>query len=333
MKTILVTGGAGYIGSHTCKLLIKYGYRIIILDSLEYGHLDALNFKKENFIQGDIGDEQLLAKLFEDYDIEAVVHFAAYTYVGESVNEPGKYYRNNFSKALTLLDAMVKQDCKKLVFSSTCATYGDPQYLPLDESHPQLPLNPYGRSKYFFEQAVEDYRKAYGLGYVFLRYFNASGAASDGSIGEDHDPETHLIPLVLKNIKGIHPELKIFGNDSPTADGTCIRDYIHVEDLASAHLKALEYLDRGGSPTAFNLGTGQGHSVLEVIKTAESVTGKKADYSFAPKRAGDAVSLVANAEKAAELMGWNATETDLEEIIASAWKWENGPLKGKYGKK
>lgn len=333
MKTILVTGGAGYIGSHTCRLLNKNGYRIAVLDSLEHGHIGSLNSTRDlNFIRGCIGNKELLDDLFQAFEFDAVVHFAAYTYVGESVKEPGKYYRNNFSAPLVLLDAMVKYNCKKLVFSSTCATYGDPQQHPLDETHPQNPLNPYGRSKLFFEQAVMDYQKAYGLAYVFLRYFNASGAAKDGSIGEDHDPETHLIPLVLKNIKGEIPDLKVFGNDYPTADGTCIRDYIHVDDLASAHLKALEYLGKGGRPTAFNLGTGQGNSVLEVIRTAEKVTGKAVGYSFSPKRPGDAVSLVANADKASELMGWKADVISLEEIIASAWKWENGPLNGRYEK-
>lgn len=333
MKTILVTGGAGYIGSHTCRLISSKEYRIIVLDNLEYGHLDALGLDEGCiFINGDIGDKLLLVELFEEYDFEAVVHFAAYTYVGESVNNPEKYYRNNFTNGLILLDVMMKYGCRKLVFSSTCATYGNPKYIPMDEDHPQQPLNAYGRSKYFFEQAVNDFHKAYGLEFVFLRYFNASGAARDGDIGEDHNPETHLIPLVLQQAKGERQAIKVFGSDYPTLDGTCIRDYIHVEDLASAHLKALQYLDKGNESTAFNLGTGQGYSVLQVINTAEKITGRKVEFSFAPKREGDAESLVANVKKAAEKLGWRAEITKLEEIIESAWRWENGPNNGKYKK-
>ncbi|TVP46694.1 MAG: UDP-glucose 4-epimerase GalE [Mongoliibacter sp.] len=333
MKTILVTGGAGYIGSHTCRLISSKEYRIIVLDNLEYGHLDALSLDEGCiFINGDIGDKLLLVELFEEYDFEAVVHFAAYTYVGESVNNPEKYYRNNFTSGLILLDIMMKYGCRKLVFSSTCATYGNPQYIPMDEAHPQQPLNAYGRSKYFFEQAVNDFHKAYGLEFVFLRYFNASGAARDGDIGEDHNPETHLIPLVLQQAKGERQAIKVFGSDYPTLDGTCIRDYIHVEDLATAHLKALQYLDNGYESTAFNLGTGQGYSVLQVINTVEKITGLKVEFSFAPKREGDAESLVANVEKAAEKLGWRAEIKKLEEIIESAWNWENGPNKGKYKK-
>ncbi|EOZ91495.1 UDP-glucose 4-epimerase [Indibacter alkaliphilus LW1] len=332
MTTILVTGGAGYIGSHTCKLLGSEGFQVVVLDSLEYGHQKSLHIsdKKPVFVQGDIGDRKLLEGLFEKYAFDAVVHFAAYTYVSESVKEPGKYYLNNFSKPLTLLDVILKYGCKKFILSSTCATYGNPDYIPIDEKHPQRPLNPYGWSKYFLEQAIKDYHLAHGLSFVFLRYFNASGASEDGLIGEDHDPETHLIPLVLKNIKGEVPELKVFGKDYPTEDGTCIRDYIHVEDLANAHLKALLYLDRKGKSTAFNLGTGTGYSVLEVIKASESVTGKKAAYSFAPRREGDAVSLIADPSKALEDLGWKASWTDLQEIIRSAWSWENGPKNGSY---
>lgn len=330
MKTVLVTGGAGYIGSHTVRLMADQGYRILVLDNLVYGHQEAILNTDVELVKGDIGDEALLKELFQKHQFEAVLHFAAYAYVGESVTHPNKYYVNNVAKPLTLLKTMIDHDCLKFIFSSTCATYGNPEYMPLDESHPQKPVSPYGKSKFLLEQIIKDYELAYGLKHVFLRYFNASGAAEDGLIGEDHDPETHLIPLILDAVTGDRPPIKVFGTDYPTADGTCIRDYIHVNDLGDAHIKALEYLRNGGGSIACNLGTGSGYSVLEVIKATEEVTGKSVPYETADRRPGDATKLVADAKLAFEQLGWDPKYKDVKDIIRTAWQWKTGERKGKF---
>jgi UDP-glucose 4-epimerase len=329
-KTILVTGGAGYIGSHSVRLLSDRGYQIIVLDNLVYGHPEAIINKDVRLILGNIDDNNLLEKIFSENKIEAVMHFAAYAYVGESVTEPSKYYRNNTFAPMAILDIMRKYKCQNFIFSSTCASYGDPVYIPIDENHPQNPINPYGQSKLMLEKIIKDYAHAYGLKYVFLRYFNACGASEDGLIGEDHDPETHLIPLVLEAAKGIRPNIKVFGTDYDTPDGTCIRDYIHVVDLAEAHQCALEYLLKGGNSVACNLGTGKGVSVKEVIAVAEKVTGLKVPVVLEDRRPGDPPQLVANPIKAKEVLGWEAKNKNLEVIIKSAWSWMNGAKQGKY---
>ncbi|HXA03113.1 MAG TPA: UDP-glucose 4-epimerase GalE [Cytophagaceae bacterium] len=331
-KTILVTGGAGYIGSHSVRLLSDRGYQIIVLDNLVYGHREAIINKGVDLVVGNMDDNNILEKIFSENNMEAVIHFAAYAYVGESVADPAKYYHNNTSAPLALLDMMRKYKCGNFIFSSTCATYGDPEYIPIDENHPQNPINPYGQSKLMLEKIIKDYANAYGLSYVFLRYFNASGASEDGQIGEDHNPETHLIPLVLEAAKGIRPNIKIFGTDYETPDGTCIRDYIHVMDLAEAHQCALEYLLKGGKSVACNLGTGKGVSVKEVIAVAEKITGHKIPVIPEDRRAGDPPRLVANPIKAKEVFGWEAKNKNLETIIKSAWAWMNGPKQGRYNK-
>lgn len=327
---ILVTGGAGYIGSHTVKLLAQKGYSIIVLDNLVYGHRDAIVNPDVELIVGDLGDKELTSRLFEYHEFAAVVHFAAYTYVGESVSNPEKYYQNNIAAPLNLLEVMRRYGCNKFIFSSTCATYGNPQYVPLDENHPQNPINPYGQSKLMLEKILIDYQKAYGLQYAFLRYFNASGASPDGEIGEDHNPETHLIPLILDAINGDRPNITVFGTDYDTPDGTCIRDYIHVDDLATAHLAAVEELLFSSQSIVCNLGTGVGVSVKEVIKAAEKVTGKPVPVVYGERRAGDPPYLYANPQHAKQVLGWEATYKNIEDIIAHAWKWKTGPKSGKF---
>lgn len=328
--TLLVTGGAGYIGSHTVKHLLARNERIVVLDNLVFGHREALPLDRVTFIQGDMSDAGLIEKLFAEYQPEAVLHFAAYAYVGESVENPLKYYRNNLAAPLTVLEAMQKHGAKRFIFSSTCATYGNPQNIPMDETHPQQPVNPYGTSKFMLEQVLKDCDHAWGLKSVFLRYFNASGCDLEGKIGEDHSPETHLIPRVLMAATGEIECLTVFGTDYPTPDGTCIRDYIHVQDLARAHALALDYLRNGGESTAVNLGTGRGFSVKEIIATAESVTGKTIPVSYGPRRAGDPPELVANPAKAKTVLGWEAELKEPRQHIESAWKWMTGPRKGRY---
>lgn len=320
MSTILVAGGAGYIGSHTAKLLEKSGYDIVVLDNLVYGHREAVF--TSNFEQVDLADKQALDKVFKKYKIDAVIHFAAYAYVGESVTNPQKYYHNNVVNTLNLLDAMVENGVKNIVFSSTCATYGNPQYTPIDEKHPQFPINPYGRTKLIMEQIMADYEIAYGLKYIALRYFNAAGADSESQIGESHDPETHLIPLALKAIKGEIPQLTIFGTDYDTPDGTCIRDYIHVDDLADAHILAVEKLFKEKTSYCINLGTGIGTSVKEIIDATEDVTGKKVPCILGDRRAGDPPRLYAANEMAKKVLNWNPKYTDIKDIIKTAWNWE-----------
>ena len=328
---LLVTGGAGYIGSHTVQHLLEQGERLIVLDNLVFGHREALPLEQVTFIEGDMSDAALLERLFAEHRPEAVLHFAAFAYVGESVTDPLKYYRNNLAAPLVLLEAMQRHGCRRFIFSSTCATYGNPVRVPMDESHPQAPVNPYGASKWMLERVLRDCGSAWGLQSVFLRYFNASGCDPEGRIGEDHDPETHLIPRILMAAAGEIPEITVFGTDYPTPDGTCIRDYIHVCDLAAAHGKALEYLRAGGETTAVNLGTGRGFSVREILQAAEAVTGKTIPVSYGPRRAGDPPELVCDPARARAVLGWEARHRDPRGHIESAWKWMTGPRRGRYG--
>lgn len=328
--TLLITGGAGYIGSHTVKHLLQSAERLVVLDNLVFGHREALPLDKVTFIKGDMADAHVVDLVFQEHQPEAVLHFAAYAYVGESVENPLKYYRNNLAAPLNVLDAMHRHGAKRFIFSSTCATYGNPQKMPMDESHPQEPVNPYGASKLMLERVLKDCDTAWGLKSVFLRYFNASGCDAEGVIGEDHDPETHLIPRILMAVTGEIGSMTVFGTDYPTPDGTCIRDYIHVNDLARAHALALDYLRKGGDTTAVNLGTGRGFSVKEIISTAEDVTGKTVPVTYGPRRAGDPPELIANPAKAKEVLGWEAQFKDPRQHIESAWKWLTGPRKGRY---
>lgn len=316
---VLVTGGAGYIGSHCCKQLHRKGYQPVTIDNLVYGH--AKNVKWGSFYRGDIQDDQLLERIFSENDIGAVMHFAAFAYVGESVEEPQKYYTNNLRNTITLLEKVLQHTVSCFIFSSTCAAYGLPQTIPIDEDHPRAPINPYGSSKYMIERILTDYGKAYDLRFTSLRYFNAAGADPDGEIGEDHTPETHLIPLILDVAKGRRENLKVFGNDYDTDDGSCVRDYVHVTDLADAHVSALEKL-LGGAPSDFvNLGTGRGFSVLQVIEQAAAVTGKKISYEIVGRRPGDPAVLIASNAKARTALGWKPNLSDLKTIVQTAWNW------------
>ena len=315
---ILVTGGAGYIGSVVVDDLRNQGENIVVIDNLIYGHRDSVN-PEVPFYKGNIGDKALITRICSDHDIHACMHFSAFAYVGESVEDPCKYFENNFTQTLAMLDVLMKKGVKKFVFSSTCATYGDPQYTPIDEKHPQLPVNPYGWSKLMVERALEAYDLAYGLNFVALRYFNASGATEER--GEHHDPETHLMPLVLFAAQGRIPFVSIFGDDYPTPDGTAIRDYIHVSDLSQAHLLALEHLRAAKASEFINLGNGKGFSVNEVIDAARRVTGLPIEVKIAPRRAGDPPQLVGDSTKAREVLGWKPQYPELETIIESAWRW------------
>jgi UDP-glucose-4-epimerase GalE len=316
---VLVTGGAGYVGSHTAKELSASGYEPIVLDNLSEGQRRAVRWGP--FVEGDVADGELLRRALTEHDIEAVIHFAASAYVGESIAHPRKYFRNNVSNSLNLLDAMQDSGVKHLVFSSTCATYGIPETLPIREDHPQHPVNPYGESKLFVEHALRWYGEAYDLNWVALRYFNAAGADPDGEIGEDHDPETHLVPLAIGAALGTLQALEIYGNDYSTPDGTPVRDYIHVTDLARAHVLALQYLEAGESNTALNLGTGRGHSVLEVKGTVERVTDLKVPVNYRERRQGDPECLVADASRAGTILGWIPDYPDLSAMVETAWKW------------
>ena len=329
-QSILVVGGAGYIGSHTVRQLVDNGKNVVVLDNLVYGHRDAIVDKNVVFVEGDLGDRAVLDELFSSHDIGAVMHFAAYAYVGESVTEPSKYYHNNLAAPLVLLDAMRAHGVDIFIFSSTCATYGNPQYMPLDENHPQNPINPYGASKLMLERVLADFSHAYNLKYAALRYFNASGCSLDGKIGEDHNPETHLIPLVLEAAAGTRDHITIFGEDYDTPDGSCIRDYIHVIDLARAHILAIDTLSEGADSFQCNLGTGIGVSVKELISTAEKVTGKEISVVMGERRPGDPPELVAAPNKAKELLGWEAEYKDLTKVLETAWAWTNGPNKGHF---
>ncbi len=320
-QTILVTGGAGYIGSHAVKALQQVGYKVVILDNLVYGHQDIAETLDAELIIGDTNDRALLDRLFSDRQISAVMHFAAYAYVGESVTQPDKYYRNNVVGTLTLLEAMVAANIKSFVFSSTCASYGVPQQIPITEDHPQSPINPYGATKLMVERILQDFDVAYGLKSVIFRYFNAAGADPAGAIGEDHNPETHLIPLVLQTAMGIREAITVYGSDYPTADGTCIRDYIHVTDLAEAHVLGLEYLLKGNKSEIFNLGNGNGFSVKEVIDAAKQITGKPINVVMCDRRAGDPPALVGSSEKARTILDWQPKYADLNLILQHAWQW------------
>ena len=320
--TILVTGGAGYIGSHTVLALKQAGYNVVILDNLVYGHRDLVERVLEvELVVGDTGDRALLDHLFKTRDIAAVMHFSAYAYVGESVTDPAKYYRNNVVGTLTLLEAMLTASVKKFVFSSTCATYGVPEFVPIPESHPQNPINPYGATKLMVERILSDFDVAYGFQSVRFRYFNAAGANPSGLLGEDHNPETHLIPLVLMTALGKRESISIFGTDYPTPDGTCIRDYIHVNDLADAHILGLEYLLKGGDSEVFNLGNGSGFSVREVIAAAEQVTGLSIPVEERDRRPGDPPILIGTSEKARTILGWQPQYSSIKDIVAHAWQW------------
>ncbi len=316
---ILVTGGAGYIGSHACKALAAAGYLPIAYDNLVYGHPWAVRWGPLE--EGDILDRARLDAVLRRYKPEAVMHFAAFCYVGESVADPGKYYRNNVAGTLTLLEAMRDQGVGKLVFSSTCSTYGVPQQDPITETHPQQPINPYGASKLMVERMLQDFGSAHGLAAVALRYFNAAGADPEAETGELHDPETHLIPLTLAAAAGDLPHLTAFGDDYDTADGTCVRDYIHVTDLADAHVRALARLGDQQGFAAYNLGNGQGFSVKQVIETAERVTGRSVPVRVGPRRAGDPARLVGDATRIRAELGWTPRYADLQDIVGTAWRW------------
>ncbi len=319
MESIVLIGGAGYIGSHTAKYLYGQGYQPVVIDNLSLGHKEAVQWGPLEI--GDMTDSEFLRRVFQTYSPTAVIHFAAFAYVGESVTDPAKYYRNNVAGTLVLLDAMREAGIDRLIFSSTCATYGVPQRIPIDESNPQRPINPYGKTKLMVEQILEDYDSAYGLKSVALRYFNAAGADTEAEIGEDHDPETHLIPLVLEAAAGKREHISVFGTDYSTRDGTCVRDYIHVTDLAQAHFLALEYLKEGGASDRFNLGNGLGFTVKEVIETAARITGKSIQVDYAPRRPGDPPELVGSSDKARSVLGWNPQFPSLEVILESAWRW------------
>lgn len=322
---ILVTGGAGYIGSVAVEDLHKQGEKVVVLDNLVYGHRQAVDANIP-FYEGEIGDKNLVEKIVGEHEIEACMHFSAFAYVGESVEKPQIYYENNFVQTLRLLDVLIKTDVKKFVFSSTCATYGEPKYVPIDEQHPQFPTSPYGWSKFMVERALSDYDTAYGLKFVALRYFNACGASA--KCGEHHVPETHLIPLILFAAQGKRENISIFGDDYPTPDGTAVRDYIHIADLSQAHLLALTHLRDGGKSEFINLGNGSGYSVKEVIEAARRITGKNIETRIAPRRAGDPSKLVADAKKAREILGWNPQFPEIEKTIESAWQWHQANPNG-----
>lgn len=323
---ILVTGGAGYIGSHCVLELLKNGYNVLIFDNLSTGHIETVETLKKfghvDFVHGDLVDESSIRDVFASKNIEAVLHFAAYSQVGESVVNPQKYYINNVCGTLNLLKSMLQHDVKKIVFSSTAATYGNPIYLPIDENHPQNPINTYGNTKLFIEKIMDDYDKAYDLRSVRLRYFNVAGANSECLIGEWHDPETHLIPNILKSTFENGKTFKMFGDDYETKDGTCVRDYINVEDLANAHILALKYLENGGKTDFFNLGTKEGYTVKEVFSVCEEVIGKTVPVEMNPRREGDTATLVADNTKAKNILGWQPKKS-LPESVETAYCWEN----------
>lgn len=327
---ILVTGGAGYIGSHTVRLLAAQGRKVVVLDNLSFGHEGAIVDPGVELVVGEVGDQALVRDLFRKHQFGAVVHFAAFAYVGESVTDPLKYYANNTAEPVKLLQVMQEMGCKVFVFSSTCATYGVPVALPITESNPQDPINPYGRSKLMVEWILRDCETAWGLKSACLRYFNASGASPDGLIGEDHRPETHLIPRVFSAAIGAIEHIEVFGTDYNTPDGTCIRDYIHVEDLADAHARALDHLAAGGASVRCNLGTGVGVSVRQIIAAVEEVTGRKVPVKYGPRRAGDPDSLVADPTMARDLLGWEALRKDVRDMVRSAWEWVSGPNQGHF---
>ena len=327
---ILVTGGAGYIGSHNVIALLDAGYDVVIFDNLELGHIETVETLKNinssgrvvDFVKGDLQNLVDIKSVFEKHKIDAVVHFAAYSQVAESVKNPQKYYFNNIYGTLNLLYAMLENDVKQIVFSSTAATYGEPVYVPIDEKHPQMPINTYGKTKLMIENIMDDYDRAYGLRSVRLRYFNVAGADSQNRVGEWHEPETHLIPNILKSTFSGGKTFQMFGTDYPTKDGTCVRDYINIEDLAKAHVLALKYLENGGRTNFFNLGTNEGNSVKEVFSSCEKVTEKEISVEIKPRREGDPATLIADNKKAKEDLGWSP-ERSLEESILTAYNWED----------
>jgi UDP-glucose 4-epimerase len=323
---VLVVGGAGYIGSHMVKLLLDRGHSVFVLDDFSTGHRDAI--LGGVVMEGDIGERAVLDRVFCSHRFDGVIHFASLIQVGESVEKPDAYYRNNFVNTLNLVEAMLGHGIKKLIFSSSAAVYGEPEYVPIDERHPTNPVSPYGMSKLMVERMLADVGRAYGLQSVSLRYFNAAGADPDGLLGERHDPETHLIPIVLQAASGRRQEVQVFGRDYDTPDGTCIRDYVHVADLCEAHLLALTYLERGGHTDAFNLGNGSGFSVQEVIDTARRVMERPSRVADAPRRSGDPARLVADSSRAREVLGWTPRYGSLERIVEDAWRWESSHFCG-----
>ncbi len=320
MKSVLVTGGAGYIGSHAVRHLAQTGYRVITLDDLSEGHREAV--LKGDFVAGDLANEALLESLFASYRFDGVMHFASRCYVAESMENPQRYYDQNLGSALTLFRVMLRHGVKKLILSSTCSIYGNPKHVPINENHPQSPINPYGETKYFLETILHQYDRAYGLRFVSLRYFNAAGASLDGQLGESHQPETHLIPRVLQVGKRQVGKVQIYGERYPTLDGSCVRDFIHVKDLVSAHRAAYEWLCRGESSEVFNLGTGHGYSVKQVVGLARQMTGRKIKTEIIAGRPGDPAELVADARKAKRLLKWTPRYSDLATIVETAWRWE-----------
>jgi UDP-glucose 4-epimerase len=329
---VLVAGGAGYIGSHTVKRLKEAGHAPVIYDNVSRGHREVVDILKVPAIIADLNERQTLTRALRDHKIDTVMHFAAYAYVGESVDKPLMYYQNNVATTISVLQAMQEVGVSRFVFSSTCAVYGDPDKIPITEDEKKAPVSPYGRSKLQVEQILADTTLGWkDFKFAALRYFNASGCAMDGALGEDHDPETHLIPVILQAIMGVRPGITVFGTDYPTSDGTNVRDYIHVDDLADAHIRAMEKL-QPGQPIYCNLGTGRGFSVKEIIATAEKVTGKKAPVTYGPRRAGDAIALFADPSRAKNLLGWDAKHKDPQTIIQSAWNWFKDHPRG-YAKK
>jgi UDP-glucose 4-epimerase len=317
---ILVVGGAGYIGSHMVKQLALAGHDVITLDNLSYGYRDAVKYGE--FVEGDLGDNDVLDKIFAAGDVDAVMHFAGFIQVGESVEKPSMYYLNNVVNTHTLLDAMLRHEVKNFIFSSTAAIFGEPEYTPIDEKHKKQPINPYGHSKLMIEQVLDDYDKAYGLRSTCLRYFNAAGADPDGELGERHVPETHLIPLILQAASGRREDIKVFGDDYPTDDGTCVRDYIHINDLCEAHSLALEKMIRDDKSARYNLGNGKGFSVKQVIDIAREVSGNDFKVTVEPRRAGDPAVLVADATLAKKELNWQPKFAELHDIVKTAWQWE-----------
>lgn len=326
---VLVAGGAGYIGSHCVRQLIAAGHSPIVVDNLVFGHRAAIS-PDIPFYRADFGDAAALEAIFAAHRIDVVMHFGAYCYVGESVTDPIKYYRNNVAAPLTLLEVMLRHGVRKFVFSSTCATYGVPDRLPITEDLPQAPINPYGQTKLDVENLLKSLARSHGLSFAAFRYFNAAGAAEDGGIGEDHEPETHLIPLAIGAAQGLRPALQVFGTDYPTPDGTCLRDYVHVDDLSRAHIAAFAKLDAPGTQLFFNLGTGTPTSVKEVIAAVEQVTGLKVPVNYAPRRAGDPPALYADAAKARNELGWVPKFQTIAPIVETAWRWHSTHRQG-YG--
>ena len=324
---VLVVGGAGYIGSHCVRQLVAAGHRPVVLDNLVFGHRSAVSAEIP-FYDADLGNQEIVGQILREESIELVMHFAAFAYVGESVTEPRKYYNNNFVATLCLLETMLDNGVKKFVFSSTCATYGEPQSLPIVETLPQAPINPYGQTKLDVENCLKSFAHAYGLSFAAFRYFNAAGASEDGTIGEDHQPETHLIPLVFDAATGRRDHIKIFGTDYDTPDGTCLRDYVHVDDLSRAHIAAFEKLETPGASHFYNLGTGRPNSVREIIDAVEAVTGLKVPVIDDGRRAGDPPALYADSSKAQNELGWEIKFTEVKEIIESAWRWHQAKPDG-----